>query len=96
MLQLKWKQTYENCTGGDKSFGFVESAPASGNVAPKTVFAGTAKNCNSAGLALSLPSFDAWCATPKFKAGSSGLKNCTAKNNKSFATHSDPRRYLLV
>ena len=29
--------TYENCTGGDNSFGFVESAPVSGNVGPKTV-----------------------------------------------------------
>ena len=83
---VEMEATYENCTGGDKSFGFVESAPASGNVAPKTVFAGTAKNC-TAGSNSFASSFDVG-AQAEIKAGAV-IENCTAKN-KSFATHIDP------
>ena len=88
---VEMEATYENCTGGDNSFGFVESAPASGNVAPKTVFAGTAKNC-TAGSNSFASSFDVG-AQAEIKAGAV-IENCTAKN-KSFATHIDPTHYYL-
>ena len=82
---VEMEATYENCTGGDKSFGFVESAP-SGTVGPKTVFAGTAKNCTG-GSSCFASSF-VLGAQAEIKAGAV-IENCTAKN-KSFATHSDP------
>ena len=44
--------TYENCTGGDNSFGFVESAPVSGNVGPKTVLLGLLKIAQASSLSL--------------------------------------------
>jgi len=82
---VEMEATYENCTGGDKSFGFVKSAPASGNVAPKTVFAGTAKNCT--GGSRSFASSYVVGAQAEIKAGAV-IENCTAKNN-SFATNTD-------
>ena len=83
---VEMEATYENCTGGNNSFGFVESAPVSGNVGPKTVFAGTAKNCT--GKSLSFASSYVVGAQAEIKAGAV-IENCTAKNN-SFATHSNP------